>query len=738
MSLKTKAVILLCGILFLGAHSYAQNRIKGRVIDSATQQPLPGAHILTENSNLYAISKEDGSFELKITDEIKSFQVEYIGYVPEQIDIDKNNYVIELVPSETGLDQVNLFGEYRYNIQQQSKPLGSLDEHLNDMKEVNMIRRGAYAWEPSINDMASERLTITIDGMQVFGACTDKMDPVTSYVDIANLKEAEVSSGQGGDTFGNAIGGSLNLVLNKGKFDNSGLSASIATGYETNNKQRIVDGKISYEGDKWYAHSNMTYRKASDYRSGKSHDVMHSRFNKINAEAKGGYKIEEGKKVEASFLLDRSWDVGFPGLTMDVKEARAIIGSVSYTQDFAFWNLTDWETKFYLSNVRHEMDDTTRPDSRIHMDMPGWTNTFGAYTQASLIKEKHHFFFKLDGFGNKTIARMDMYPINHNYAIMKMLSWPDVRVTNFGLHAQDDITMGEDILNLSTRISVHHNLVGSRRSLNQNRIFTPDMSRDRTLYLISGSAHYLKEMGEFHFDFGAGYGERAPSVSEAYGYYLYNNNDKYEYMGDPNLKKEQSVEAEFALEYHFPRLTLKADAKYFRVYNYIMGILKPELKGSIMNLGYSQGIKYYENLTYAELYNTSFSAKYRIIDALSIDGSVSYHRGRNNHGEDLPMISPVAYDANLNFEKDDISASFKMIGNGTQMHFDSGFGEQRTDSFVIFSADAGKRIRFANDDLFIKVGVQNMFDQNYTTYNDWDKIPQMGRNFYFNLTYNFN
>src|SRR5699024_4465166 len=188
------------------------------------------------------------------------------------------------------------------------------------------------------------------------------------------------------------------------------------------------------------------------------------------------------------------------------------------------------------------MDDTTRPDAPIHMDMPGWTDTYGFYSQAALESGKHHFFFKIDGYANKTLAKMDMYPIDENQPIMKMLTWPDVRVKNLGLHAEDEINIGQGFLNLSTRLAVHHNHVHSNSGLNNNRTVNPDMSRDKTRFLPSGSAHYLHSFDRFNFDAGIGYGERAPSVSEGYGYYLYNNHDKYEYMGDPDLKNERSLD----------------------------------------------------------------------------------------------------------------------------------------------------------------------------------------------------
>ncbi len=64
--------------------------------------------------------------------------------------------------------------------------VASIDEHLGQLSKVEMVRRGNYAWEPVVNNMATERVSTTIDGMKIFYACTDKMDPVTSYVESSN------------------------------------------------------------------------------------------------------------------------------------------------------------------------------------------------------------------------------------------------------------------------------------------------------------------------------------------------------------------------------------------------------------------------------------------------------------------------------------------------------------------------------------------------------------------------
>jgi iron complex outermembrane receptor protein len=51
--------------------------------------------------------------------------------------------------------------------------VASIDEHLSELSHVNLVRRGSYAWEPVVNNMQTERISTTIDGMKIFYACTD-------------------------------------------------------------------------------------------------------------------------------------------------------------------------------------------------------------------------------------------------------------------------------------------------------------------------------------------------------------------------------------------------------------------------------------------------------------------------------------------------------------------------------------------------------------------------------------
>lgn len=69
-----------------------------------------------------------------------------------------------------------------------------------------------------------------------------------------------------------------------------------------------------------------------------------------------------------------------------------------------------------------------------------------------------------------------------------------------------------------------------------NWIFHPGTPQEKTRFLPSLHANYQLNFDSFNFSAGTGYGHRAPSVSEGYGYYIYNSFDRYDYIGNPDLK----------------------------------------------------------------------------------------------------------------------------------------------------------------------------------------------------------
>ena len=634
------------------------------------------------------------------------------------------------------LDEVILISARKtLDYHRQPKPLSTLDEYLESSKKVDMVKRGAYAWEPTLNNMFSERLSVTIDGMRIFGACTDKMDPVTSYVDVSNLSQAHIASGQQGTEHGNTIGGAINLELDRGNFKETGLYGGVETGFESNNQMSVVGAEINYSDSNYYVDTDIIYRKAENYFAGGDEEVEFSQFEKYNVSANGGYKLAEDQALTASLIYDEARDVGYPALTMDVSLARAIIASVGFEQDALWGSLNNWKSKLYFNKVTHVMDDTKRPDVPIHMDMPGWSDTYGFYSRAALKAKKHQFLFKIDGYYNKSLAEMTMYPNDPNELPMFMLTWPDVRTANGGVYAEDELDLNGSFLKLATRLTVQNQNVADDFGLNSLRIFYPEMEKSKTRFLKSISGQWHKMWMPWHFNAGLSYGDRAPSVTEGYGFYLFNSFDNHDYIGDPGLANEKSMEANTKISWEKSKFKLSAEANFFHIADYIIGEIDPSL--SVMTIG-AEGVKIYKNLEYAQLFNTSLDMEYTILPELKWSGLVSYHRGTDNNGGNIPFISPFSYRSGLQFDNRSFSAAFRITGAGKQVNYNPEFGEDQTQAYTVCSLTFGKTFKFNNDSMYAKFGVENIFDEYYSTYTDWKNIPRMGRNFFLTLSYSIN
>lgn len=79
-----------------------------------------------------------------------------------------------------------------------------------------------------------------------------------------------------------------------------------------------------------------------------------------------------------------------------------------------------------------------------------------------------------------------------------------------------------------------------------------------------------------------------------------------------------------------------------------------------------------------------------------------------------------------------------MRGAADQVNFNPEFGEDRTNAYTVFSLSLGKTFTLNNDAIYVKAGVENIFDEFYSTYTDWNNIPRMGRNIFATVSYAIN
>jgi len=614
------------------------------------------------------------------------------------------------------------------------KVFSSLDTYLESNHAINMIKRGAYAWEPMLNGMATERSVITIDGMRIYGACTDKMDPITSYVEITNLSRANIHSGQAGASNGATIAGSIDLVRRQSGFGGKAFKGNIFTGLESANAQKILGTTLQHSSENFFADIDFTYRDANNYKAGGGEEILYSQFTKYNFSTAVGYKLDPHQQVVASLIYDKAIDVGYPALPMDVSKAEAIIGSVQYDRHLSSAIANYWQTKLYYNEVTHVMDDTKRPVVPIRMDMPGWTNTAGFYSKLKGEAGKHTWMANLSGHYNKSLAEMTMFSNNPSEKDMFMLTWPGVHTLYTGLFLEDKITLNKQWNALITLGSgLNYNIVKSDFGYESLAIFYPNMQRIKTRWLENGAIKMNYEKEKWQFSFGTGYGERAPSVSEGYGFYLFNSADKYDYVGNPDMVNEKSLEFNVSSTFTASAFSIKAEADYFRVYDYIIGFNRSDFIP--MTIGAS-GIRMYGQLPVATIFNASLSSDYKITDALQLSGKMVYRKG-NSGSLNLPQIQPFSYGTNFKYQHKTIVAEVGAEGALKQTKYSATLGEKPISAYTVINLATSKQFDFAKQKLLLKAGLENIFDRYYSTFADWNRVPRMGRNIFVNVVYGF-
>ena len=609
--------------------------------------------------------------------------------------------------------------------------VASIDEHLSELKNVNLVRRGSYAWEPVVNNMQTERLSTTIDGMKIFYACTDKMDPVTSYVESGNLQSISLNSGLDGNpqATGN-IGGSLDLKLRKAGFDNDPFHASASAGHEWNGHVQVYGADAALSSHRTYLNAGAFLRHADNYKVGGGDELLFSQFQKVNVFTNAGLRLAEKDMLEATFIFDRATDVGYPALNMDVAKAEGLITSLSYKHLFPG---ASWETKAYYNHITHEMDDTQRPDVAIHMDMPGKSWTAGIYSLLTTSLKQHDLALNYDLYYNRLFADMTMYP--GGAAPMYMVTWPDVGTLNTGVAVTDNVSIGRNqSLRLSAKVAWQQQRLNNEEGYHALKVFFPGMTDAYHQTTGRIAANYNFSIFKFlNCSIGAGWGSRAPTVTEAYGYYLNNTFDQYDYIGNPSLKNESAVELNGAIKWHpTERVNVTLDGNVFLFSNYIIGQFETRL--SPMTIG-AEGVKVYGNISHATIANVSLTWDWQITEQLRWNKKVSYSSGRDADGDPLPLISPISWQSEWIYQHQRFQAQATVKGNARQSNYGEKYGETAAKAWTIVNLSASYQCTMHNAQCTIRFGVENLFDKKYATYADWNHIPQKGRNIYMNLTF---
>ena len=718
----------------------AQIKIEGTVYSENTGEPLGDVSLLTTGNKETLIIKtgESGKFVLdNIKSRTLSIKFKRMGYSQKTVILksDEGNriYLTEELPeSEEIIVNDNLYdNSMMLNSFYMTSNLNSIDELISKTPGMTVIKRGNYASEPVIRGMNSDRINITIDGMKIQSACTDKMDPVTSYAETINLKSISVSKGSfSKDDCASTCSG-IDMKLKDAETESRlTLNGKMNGGFLAVSNGAKIDGAFNLKSNSIGNNLSMSYRTSGNYKDGNGNVVPYSGYNKVNLTNSSIFRTDPKNSFKAIVIYDYAWDIGYPALTMDVKDAEALITGLQFNSTDVSAFLREIEAKIYFNKITHNMDDSQR-DNRIKMDMPGWTDTKGAYVESKLDIWSMNFDVKADASELNANAEMTMYAPGS--IPMYMVTWPDVNKKELSLSINSGKMIGSKYrIDFGLRAFGINSKVNSEFGYSELKIFYPDFSGEDSRLL--GGAFLNFSTGLFN-NMTAGlnysYGKRNLTVSEQYAFYIFNRLDSYDYIGNPYLKNESSNQLEFNLNLETDNLRLENSVYGYFFGDYIAGKVDSSL--SAMTEG-SKGVKIYGNIPSARILGFEQTADYKVSEKFRLINNIQYTYGKDNQEKYLPQMPPLMGTLSGRYTSGIYLLQGEAVWAASQNKVNSDYGETSTPSFLVFNLRSSVSLF---DVLTIDAGIENVFDVNYYEHLDWQKIPRPGRNIYVNLNTEF-
>lgn len=635
---------------------------------------------------------------------------------------------VDIVPQGGNGDAVHNF--YRPN------KSFTTEEILSRIPALSMIRRSNFGMEPSIRGLSDSRLNVTIDGMKIFGACTDKMDPVTIYVEPQNLESFQTGNGTCGSGHGNTVGGSLDMKLKDPDFGTEGSWHGLSglTFHSVSSAVTAFSG-LDYAGERWAAKMNAVYRTNGNYRAGGGEEVLHSSYEKVNFSTALKYKINKQQSIKGDFLFDEAYGIGFPALNMDVRKATAKISSLTweYQQDKSVWQ--EASVKIYGNRILHSMDDFDRQNIAMHMDMPGESSTAGMIGKAGLrFSEKWTLQTHADYYFNSMKAEMYMKP--EGRPDMYMLTLPETFRENLGVFiAPTWKPDSQNVLSMNMRFDRQMTRMNSSLGKAQLSVIYSEELTEQQNFLAGFNIEFRHAFSKF-FSTGvqAGLGERSPSVQELFGFYLFNRLDAFDYIGNPFLENEKTRQISLSFELQKRFWNFNLTPFFNRLDNYIKGIVLTDY--SAMTLG-GAGVKQYANDGKASLSGAEFILKYLPDGAWSLISTGKYVYGRAEEGRPLWQIPPFKSTTAVKYRRGLFSVQVESEAAMQQARVDIASGEKQTPGYMIFHLRLNWLKIFGNHSFELNGGVENIIDHKYHEHLDWGGIPRPGRNFYSTIAFRF-
>ena len=236
----------------------------------------------------------------------------------------------------------------------QPLPAGDGADLLQSVPNMSIIRKGGSSGDPLFRGLGGSRLAINADDQFVYGGCSNRMDPPTSYIHPSTFDEVVVTKGPQTVTQGmGLISGSVHFVRKDPTFHEQPYSFNGSTTLG-NSGRRDASFEAGAGGKYGYARLNVSHNESDDYKDGAGNRV-HSNFKRDGQMVQLGVTPTENTTIAGTYERSRG-KAAYADRGMDGSKFDRDAWNVRISQR----NITPWlseiEARYGSSEIDHVMD----------------------------------------------------------------------------------------------------------------------------------------------------------------------------------------------------------------------------------------------------------------------------------------------------------------------------------------------------------------------------------------------
>jgi iron complex outermembrane receptor protein len=642
-------LILLLVMMSMQAVS-AQTKVQ--VIDADSGDPVEYAAVYFPEMKTGCVTDSVGEFGVNIAAPQLAVQISALGYqsLAKNIPLRRGRQTILLQPSVHELAEVvaidnssrlqgeNIMNVEKLNLSNPTIPGSSLAGKLASLPGLDNLSSGAGIGKPVIRGLSGNRIAVFSQGLRIENQQWG--DEHGLGLDENGYEQVEIIKGPASLLYGSdALGGVLYFVDERYAADGT-VEARAASEYSGNSLGWNNKGAVKLSKNRLHFNLFGGYNSHADYTDGHKSPVPNSRFNTANLKAVAGYTGSHfTTALKYGYLGERF------GLTEadehdehdEAEEHGEAYKREARKPDIPFQHMithyvSSENTLFfdsgaklkmdlgYLSNSRKEFEEEHEHEHEAHeqhaeespaLDMLLRTLSWNLKWHSAMIGERWTL----------TAGNQGMAQSNKNRGEEMLI--PDAVTVDLGAFALASLHYAEDA-------TLQAGIRFDSRSIAADDIDGQALRRDYLAFNFSAGLHQpLSKAMTMRATLSSGF--RAPNMYELLSNGVHHGTNRFE-AGNPDLKTENSYQADIELTYATRHLSLFA-TPYL---NYIRNYIHLQPTGRITDNA--------PEYTYSQAHTYLYGGEAGIhlhphpLDWLHAESSFSSVRGQDRQGNHLALI----------------------------------------------------------------------------------------------------